>query len=109
MFEFETKEQREAWRVISRRMIECRAKESHYSNRYHEEIDAAAARFDKREATCGIEPLSFEHGALLVTTRDSVNVWSDFERQGLVDVKTNITDKGREVLAALNAMCKVQS
>lgn len=117
-FEF-TKEQREAWRVIEQ------LAEANYVLKHIDWIDTvcafnnAASRFDAREKTCGIEPLSEEHfilGALngnnfIERTNDS-RIFSKLRLKGIVKWDDrydwwDITDRGREVLTNLNAMCKV--
>jgi len=115
-FEFSTKEEREAWPVFRGRLI---TKAGAFDWDALDVLDAAASRFDAREKTCGIEPLSEEHFALGVCAsrnayfneRDSVSKLKDFEKRGLIKWAWadywDITDRGREVLANLNAMCKV--
>lgn len=110
MFDFETKEQREAWRVIANTVpIDIP----------RSQLLEAAARFDAREATCGIQPLSRWHVALEFVNNhgwDSVIESDDdllkLHALKLLDTDFNfhwqITDKGREVLERLNAVCKVE-
>lgn len=118
MFEF-TKDQREAWRLIVT-LMEQNTNLCHLNwTQCAECMLRAASRFDAREKTCGIEPLSEEHFALGVCAsesayfngRDSVSKLKYFEKSGLIkwawDDYCTITDRGREVLANLNAMCKV--
>lgn len=128
-FEF-TREQREAWRVLKPCYDKAAGHDTINGNNWSgvvtsQEFDAAAARFDAREATCGIEPLSEKHFALGVCSKGNY-YWSWFSPnkvcKTLIDNKLiarvendgnfighTLTDRGREVLAALNAMCKVQA
>ncbi len=123
-FEFTTKEQREAWRVI-RDLIVCdETLQGLRPIQRAECLDQAASRFDLREKTCGIEPLSEEHFALGVCSMSNYYwVWGSPNRIGncLLENKLikpitiqgifqghNLTDKGRTVLENLNAMCKVE-
>jgi hypothetical protein len=115
-FEFETKEQREAWRVTNQKLFGCFSIHDSYET-IREKMNKAASRFDAREATCGIEPLSEGHALLLLhhfqcgsifTHKETVQNFID---NGLAVVDGNMwrtTDKGREVLSNLNAMCKVE-
>lgn len=105
MFEFESKEQREAWRVL-RPLYEKVYSEG---AKWHL-FEQAAARFDQREATCGIEPLSEEHARLILTVTGYVGTRKLVQNKLVEFGQTDkLTDKGRAVLANLNAMCKVQS
>lgn len=132
MFEF-TKEERDAWQVI--RPLLCTGRhDCTFFKGLWPELDAAADRFDAREETCGIEPLSWEHYALGITCSRDMSSSIPFpygsdvviksllskelvkrersseaftpQQQALIPVFA--TDKGRTVLANLNAMCKVE-
>lgn len=104
-FEFETKEQREAWRVIRPLIQKGRSNVKEWCGVLS--MDVAAARFDAREATCGIEPLSREHAILLYVDKVGLSFGGfGINGQSLID-DSRLTDKGREVLERLNAMCKV--
>ncbi len=104
MFEF-TKEQREAWRVI-RELDEIQM----WCPASLGRLDEAAARFDQREATCGIEPLSEEHARLILSVNGYAGTTKLVQNKLVEFPQTDkLTDKGRAVLANLNAMCKVQS
>lgn len=114
-FEFETKEQREAWRVI-KPLLPRNFSRGESLGHIEGQLDKAAVRFDEREKTCGIEPLSEGHALLLLHHFQCGSVFThketvaNFIRNGLVEVDGNMwrtTDKGREVLKNLNAMCKV--
>ena len=110
-FEFETKEQREAWRVIRERYV-LSFNISHYTDAgsVGRMFDLAASRFDACEATCGIEPLSEEHARLIIANGNYASqqklVSKDLLRESMGTYY--ITDRGREVLANLNAMCKAE-
>lgn len=114
-FEFETKEQREAWRVIGNLMIKHKDLERRGSQQNYLDMQEAATRFDERGKTCGIE-LGSKQYAVLCSCTDAVE-WSgafaECSSKGLIfkdgsNWQWQLTDKGREVLANLNAMCKVQ-
>lgn len=120
MFEF-TKEQREAWRLIVT-LMEQNTNLCHLNwTQCAECMLRAASRFDAREKTCGIEPLSEEHFLLGVCNSryayfeniKATSLIRRFEKERLVKWNESkfwdTTDRGREVLAALNAMCKVQA
>lgn len=103
-FEFSTKEEREAWRVIhdmapGPRMITIPM------------FQEAACRFDAREKTCGLTVLSEGHARLIIADSGYASQ-QILVSKGLVRNtfgEGELTDRGREVLAALNAMCKVQA
>ncbi len=106
MFEFTTKEEREAWRVFKPSYL-TEFGETGYACR---KFDEAAARFDQREATCGIEPLSEEHARLILSVNGYAGTTKLVQNKLVEFPQTDkLTDKGRAVLANLNAMCKVQS
>lgn len=103
-FEF-TREQREAWRVFRpialEKWLECAL----------EDFDAAAARFDEREKTCGIEPNSYEHGLLMISQHVGLTQFG-LNRPSLkpfVNESGIANEDGRELVSRLNAMCKVQA
>lgn len=113
MFDFETREQREAWRVIERLAVDTELASVNPCHAYVE-LAKAAARFDEREETCGIEPLSYAHAMLIVGAFKGVSdkQLDEFSRNckdlySVFDIDGLLNPKGRAVLAKLNAMCKV--
>lgn len=119
-FEFETKEQREAWPIL-KPLLPRNFSRGESLGHIESQLDEAADRFDEREKTCGIEPLSPKHAALILV--DTGFIGTNFDEDapdqtGLLSLRDNgliqkngsiwkLTDKGREILANLNAMCKV--
>jgi len=102
-FEFSTKEEREAWRVL--KPLLCTFWQGLWPN-----LDKAASRFDAREKTCGIEFGSYEYGLLTIAQHVGLNQFN--LRMPTLDrflTKEHgfLNDEGREVLAHVNAMCKV--
>jgi hypothetical protein len=103
---FETQEQRDAWEVV--KPLVKSGIERGFNFRIVDNLDQAAAEFDRQKATCGIEPLSRDHFLL-----GGVDAGLQYFRGWRVDgadliVESKLTDRGREVLANLNAMCEVK-
>lgn len=117
---FETQEQRDAWEVSRKSIMNCNTISYQVAI---EMLDKAAAEFDRMKATCGLKPLSLEHALMILHSFFSGSknwhreIVLRFFNLGIAETDPpqdehsncwKLTDKGREVLANLNAMCKVE-
>lgn len=109
---FDTQEQRDAWEVMKPIIDAYRSR----GKDFYDALIYAAAEFDRQKATCGIEPLSTEHAALIILDSGYPVAFLIADTLGklVCPAPKNesrahaITDRGREVLANLNAMCEVK-
>ena len=110
-FEFETKEQREAFGITDKLFQNACGPGYQYRSDVWDEMKLAASRFDEREKTCGIEFGSYAYGLLVIAQHVGLNQFN--LRMPTLDrflTKEHglLNDEGRELLAQVNAMCKVE-